>query len=220
MITLTANISGVIDLNYSNMRSIEGTIIDRKNIKMPSWGVVSNNGKVRFVDSLGNIKEMVENNQLTDKISIKMFLNNTISKYSEQIGLYWTKSWDYDNNSQEIEVTFSDLLEEMQSIKIPKKYYSYFKNGEIPETAKDLYISLRTVSNYKINKPKNKGFLMKSFEELEQITQIHLANITIKYPYINEGTLWGHWNKFCELTQTHIFVDKQGYATCKYNEGN
>lgn len=219
MITVSVTIPKIGELNYSNLRSIESTIIDRKDIELPSWGVVSNSGRIKFIDNEGNVLKLSESGDL-EKALCTIYINNTLNNYKEQVGQYYTSSWDYDNDTKEATVVIKDLLEKMQSIDLRQQDFRYniFVNTNI--SAEEIYNLLRSITVTKMNKPYYLGFKMKAFEDLDNITKNHLQRIQVKYFYIEPANLWSYWNKFCNLTQTHIYTDKNGEATCKYNGGN
>lgn len=223
MITLTAKLTlhngTEIELNYGNSVSMEGNIFDRADTTLPSWGIISNSGKIKFIDSDGQIRSAIEKNLLKERTKIVLSVSNTVKGTKSNIGDYYAKNWDYDNNNFNVTVDFGDELQNMQDIQAEPYVYDLTTEG-YSITAKDLYDYIQA---YTVNiqaDTVNKRFNMATFEELDSNTQAHLSAITIPIPYFEQTNLWNVWQNFCEAFQTHIFKAKNQKIVCVYNEGN
>ena len=105
MITLTAKIyiseTEVIEVDRRNMLGVDRSIFDRSDLKLPSFGIISNTGNIEFNDNDGRVLHYAENLQLQKGQKCEIWLNNTlVENASELIGSFETDQWDYDNDSK------------------------------------------------------------------------------------------------------------------------
>lgn len=219
MITLTAKITladgTTYDVNKRNMLSFDSEIIDRSDIVMANFGIISNSGNLSFIDYDGRILNFAKSLKLNSKAKINIDLTNTISKATTQIGDFFAGKWNYDNNSANVSVSLVDGLQKMQDINvIPLVFNPQTKNADY-QMAYKLYEYLRaqTVNN---------GFDMVSISsaEFDSATKSHLQSMSVQYPYIPEMSLWRAWQQFCEAFQVHIFKAKNGKIICYYGKGD
>ena len=219
MITLTAKITLAdgteIPIKKKNALSIDESIIDRGDIILPSWGIISNGGSISFMDYDGNIKELAQSLKLTSQTKVNIYLNNTFLNQPINVGEFFADRWNYDNNSSEVRATFNDGLTQMQNIIIIPLEYSLQREDSTTNTAREIYDTLRsqTIAN---------GFDMISTSDsgFDNTTLQHLEKISIAYPYLEETNLWRAWQYFAEAFQLHIYKDRQGIIVCKYNGGD
>ena len=214
MITLTATIAreggNSIVLDYRNSLSIERSIFDRSDISMPSWGVISNGGKLKFVDTDGSIRALVESRKLKSGMAVTITLSNTISGASAPVGEFLTENWDYDNDRHNVSVSIKDELLKWQDILFTAiNYNPYDKNDW---SGKKIYEFLHSITP--------SDFDMLAFDELDEATKTHLSNIAVAFFILDSKNLWSAWNTFCEAFQTHIYKNNQNRTVCKYNGGN
>lgn len=214
MITLTATITkndgSLINLNYRNSLSLERTIYDRSDLKLPSWGIISNGGNLRFVDSDGSIKRLAEQRLLKSGMKVNFYLKNTISNSETGVGEFFTDQWNYDNDNRRVDVTIKDDLGKWQDIKISPITYSPYNEKNI--TGEIIYDSLYSLTPHNFN--------MLNFEQLDTITKDHLRNCKIEFFVLNSNNLWSAWTTFCKAFQTHIYKNNSSNTICKYNGGN
>lgn len=211
MITITAKIyisdTEIIEIDRRNMLSVSRSIFDRSDLKLPSFGIISNKGNIEFNDSDGKVLHYAENLQLQKGQKCEIWLNNTlVENASELIGSFETDQWDYDNDNRLVSVSLKDDLEEWQEINI---------DGFSLQTQKrldELYIILYEKTPSKYN--------MLAFSDLDETTQGILSNTYIQYPFLENGSLWQQWNKLCQVAQAHIYKNNDGYAVFFYNGGN
>ena len=201
-----------INIDNRNMISLERTIYDRADTKLPHWGIISNTGNISFNDLDGEVLDYAEQMLLNAGLKCEIYLNNTLVEgASELIAEYETAQWDYDNDNRVVSVSIKDDLEEWQDIYIPKiqlkaeKPFSFF------------YDYLWSFTD--IRGSKNGQYNMLSFDELDDNTKSVLENTYCKYPLLEASTLWQGWEKLCVAVQAHIYKDK-GVVQFRYNGGN
>jgi hypothetical protein len=195
-----------IELNKNNILNIEVQEIDRSDVELPLWGIVSNDGTLTIKDLRGNIKNLSRQKKLKGKIVVNLELVNTlVSDCKTSIGNFFAQNWDYDDNNRSVTVSLSDGLVEWQNINV--KLDVDLTRGAYSENAYDL------ISNV-LRETGNLG----EEEELpcDDTTTNHLANISIPIPSY-EGTLWSVLQNFCEAFQIRIYKNRSGQIVLKYN---
>lgn len=217
MITLTAKIyiseTEVIDIDRRNLISISSSIFDRSDLKLPSFGIISNTGNIEFNDNDGRVLQYAEGLKLQAGQKCELWLNNTLVEgANEMIGLFETDQWNYDNNSRVVSVSIKDDLEEWQEINVPEIPYDPRKIESKP--FKWLYDHLWAIATA------NANYNMLSFEDLDIETQAVLNCTFTQYPLIESGSLWQQWTKLCQVCQLHIYKNNNGIIVCRYNGGN
>ena len=214
MITLTAKIyiseTEIIEINRRNVVSIECSVFDRSDLKLPSFGIISNTGNIEFNDSDGRVLQYAENLKLVKGLRCEIMLTNSLVEgASELVGVYETDEWNYDGDSRLVSVSIKDDLEEWQDINVPAIDYDARNNQSKPFSWLYEHLYSITVNNYN----------MLSFEQLDEPTKTVLQSIHIKYPLLKSASLWQQWNKLCQACQLHIYKDN-GIVKCRYNGGN
>ena len=197
MITLSAKIyvsaTETIEINQNNLKSLEINFSDREDADEPSFGIVSNTGKLSFDDSDMQVIGLIQQNVLGNSNKIEFFINNTLAKVHKSIGVFYPDKWTYDNNSRLISATIKDDLQEWQGVVISQP--SSLQNF----TYKDLYYE-----NVAQTPSKFKFFI--SQETLDYLSQI----IETKSSRLVGNTLWARWQQFCEATMLHIYKNSKG----------
>lgn len=204
-----------IDLDYSNLISMSGSIFERSDYKLPNFGIISNSGNIEFNDIDGEILDYAEEGWLTGGLETKLKLTNTLAKNAQTVvGTYYTAIWNYDTDNRTVSVSIKDDLEEWQDINVEGFNYDPRTPNKVLEhkTMGELYTWLwgKTPSKYK----------MQTLDELDEDTRTKLNSTYIEYPLLKSGNLWQQWSKFCEANQTHIYKNFNGITVCKYNGGN
>lgn len=218
IITLTAKIyiseTIIIDINYNNLISLNRNISYRGDNKLPSYGIISNVGNLEFNDFNGKVLEYAEQLLLTSDLKVVIMLNNTSSNNSIQVGVFETSDWDYDNNNRSVSVSLKDDLEEWQDIQVQGFDYDPRTPNAVltNQTMADLYVWLygKTPSKYQ----------MLTFDELDEKTKAILTATTIKYPLLENGTLWEQWTKLCQVCGLYIYKNNQAKTVCTYTYGS
>lgn len=198
-----------IEINAKNIISLEGSIFSRGDNKLPSYGIISNTGRLEFNDHNRKVLEYIKNNKLK-KVTTKLYLINTLVKdFKTNVGTYYSDKLEYDNDNRKISQTFIDDLEEWQDIQVqgfscnPLKPYQVLQNGSM----QDLYNYLKEHTPSKYN--------MLSFDNLDGETKRILSNTFLEYPYLESGSLWKQWNKLCQICQLYIYKNNKGQTVCR-----
>lgn len=217
MITLTAKIyiseTEVIEVDRRNILSIDRSIFDRSDLKLPSFGIISNTGNIEFNDNDGRVLQYAESLKLQAGQKCELWLNNTLVEgANERIGLFETDQWNYDNDSRVVSVSIKDDLEEWQEINVAEISYDPRKTESKPFSW--LYKHLWGITTV------NGNYDMLSIDELKEDTQAVLNNTYIQYPLLESGSLWQQWTKLCQVCQLHIYKNNDGAIVCRYNGGN
>ena len=221
MITLTARIeipngreNIEVNIDRRNLISLNRNISSRADGSLPSYGIKSNTGNIKFTDINGEILEYAENLLLISDLKVEIFINNTLNKTNEQVGSYRTQYWDYDNDNRTVSVSLKDDLEEWQDISIdgfdydPRNPYKVLANGSMG----NLYKWLWNVTPEK--------YQMVEFDDLDEITKNILTSTVIKYPLLNSSTLWSQWHKLCVVCGLYIYKNNKGNTVCIHTLGS
>lgn len=207
-----------IELDETNLLDFERTIMDRSDIKRPSFGIISNTGKLSFIDKDGEVKDYITQQLISSQNIISAYLENTNTGAKEQIAYFNTESWSYNNSQSLVDVQLKDDLEEWQDINVPA--IDYVPTVSTSQTAEWFYRYLqeeRIVNGEKVRITPKK-YKMLSFEELDSATQGVLSGTTIQYPSLESSNLWNEWDKLCQLCFLHIYKRNDGRTVCKYSE--
>lgn len=186
-----------LDLDYRSLRSVSHKIIDRGDIELPSYGIMSNSGSFEFKDIDNQIQEYIEERLLRANMQVEFFINNTTTKITQKIGEARTNKWNYNVSNYVVSVSLKDDIEEWQNIQIDKQ--SYYIYSEIT-TMLDVYNSLKSITPTKYR-----------FASLSTDVSTYLSNIKLGYTArLESGSLWSAWDKFGKANALHIFKNKQG----------
>lgn len=200
-----------INVNRTNIQSIDVKLTDRGDLKLPSFGIISNAGSLSYIDSNGATLELATQNRLQEGNKCEIFLKNTlVPNKSESIAILETAQWDYDNESKIVDVSLQDELVEWQSINVDAVSYDPTKADAKPLSWFYRHLWGSTKPNYD----------MLSFDELDDDTKAMLSNTKVRYQLLKNGTLWQQWTKLCEVGLSHIYKGKDGRIVYKYNGGN
>lgn len=199
-----------IEVDKQNIERLSRSSTDRSDYKFPIWGIISNTCEIEFKDLNGEILDYIEQDLLVQGLSCKVFINDTLSGISQQIGEYYADQWNYDNDNRIVNVSLKDDLEEWQNINVEE--VSYDPRDTTQQNLQFFY-------EYLYEKTPDK-YSMLSFGELDGVTQDILINTIIRYPLLNSGSLWQQWTKICQVAQAHIFKNNEGKTVFVYNGGN
>jgi hypothetical protein len=210
-LVITGIYAGVsIEVDRRNLISLDRSIFDRSDLKLPSFGIICNTGNIEFNDIDGEIRDYAEQLLLQSGLACEIKLNNTITGASELVAKMETNQWDYDNDNRFVSVSLKDDLEEWQDINVPE--ISYDKRNAESKPFSWLYEHLWAITN--------PNYPMQSLDELGEETYNVLTNTYIQYPLLKSGSLWQQWTKLCQVCQLHIFKNSDGIVVCRYNGGN
>jgi hypothetical protein len=181
-----------IVINSRNMLSMTRTIMERADNERPSWGIISNAGNIEFKELDDEIQAYIQDEVITQGLSCKIFIKDTLSGVEEKVADFYTDTWDYNAEDKVISVSLKDDLEEWQDILC----------AEYPlqeaMTIYDIYEYLLTLTPEKF-KSSNGSF------EVDEQTRNYLQSITCSYPYLESDNLWQQWQKFCEACGLYIY---------------
>lgn len=197
-----------IDLDETNLLDFERTIMDRSDIKKPSYGIISNTGSLSFIDKDGEVADYIAQQIISSQNVISAYLENTETGAKEQIAYFNTQSWSYNNSQSLVDVQLKDDLEEWQDINVPA--INYVPTVSAPKTAEWFY---RYLYQFMVDNKLDK-YKMLSFEELDETTKTVLSGTTIQYPLLESSNLWNEWGKLCQLCFLHIYKRNDGRTTC------
>lgn len=188
-----------INIDRKNLISISRSIFDRSDLKLPSYGIISNTGNIEFNDFDGEVRDYAEQLLLESGLKCEIKLNNTLTNGATQtIGLFKTDEWDYDNDNRVVSVSLKDDLEEWQDILLE----------EYPlQNTMNMY----EIYQYLVSKTPSKwNFVIDSF------TRNRLESIICSYPYLEENNLWAQWQKLCEVCALYIYKNNLGEVVIKH----
>jgi hypothetical protein len=202
-----------INVNKTNIISIDASLFSKSDIKKPSYGIYSSSGNISFKDIDGEIADYAEQRLLTSNSKVELFLENTLANCSQKVAEFYTAEWQYDALTKEANVTMKDELEEWQDINVegfiydPRTPFKTIRNG-----------SFRYLYDW-LHKATPSKYRMISYNELDESTRNVLSNTKISYPYLKEASLWNQWQKVCEVCKSYIYKDNQGKTIFKYLNG-
>lgn len=186
-----------VKIDRSNTLSLESSITDRSDIKLPSWGIISNGGRIEFKDTNGEIKDYAEQGFLQEGLPCKIYLKDTISKFKQAVGSFYTTNWEYDYEKKTATTTLSDALLELQNTNSGEIL------SEVNDTIKSILDGVYLSTNFKIDS--------------ETVT--HLTNTKVPFRYLHSGSKWSKLQEICTAAQCYIYADKNGDIIMKYING-
>lgn len=196
-----------IDIDKSNLSSLNRIIADRQNIIDPVYGIISNYGSVNVSDFDETILDLINQGIFTKKLEVDLYINDKSVDKIRQIAKYNIKQITYQNEDRKVSVEIKDTLEEWQDINIPALDIDPSVND--PQTAKYYY-------DYLYEKTVELGYDMLPFNELDSDTQAIINNTIIQYPLLDNNTLWNEWSALCELCFLHIYSNNIGRIVVQY----
>lgn len=186
-----------ISIESNEITNVDFSGQDRSNILTPSWGIKSNTGEIEVYDMSGAIEGMKTAGVIIDS-NIKLFLK--ADNRQEQIGSFYINKAEKDDQSAKIKLNYQDILESWNNYNIGNKRVR--SNAYL-----DNYL------NFVLNDMANR---IKFFDdETEQLWK----SIRLEKAYLKEGSMWATVAKFCEVSGSYVFCDKEGNAVIKYNGG-
>lgn len=222
--TIYSALDIIIDLR--NMISLNSRIIDRSDIKMPSWGIISNTGDIDFKELYGEIEYCINENLITQGSLCSIILEDTLSGRETGVATFYTDTWDYDDDDKTVMLSLKDDLEEWQDINVNEIPYDPIDINSKPFSW--FYEYLWKLTSNRSSYVNSNGetiigtgsYNMLSILELDEDTKSVLNNTYIQYPLLEKGNLWQQWTKLCQVCQLHIYKNNNGVVVCRYNGGN
>lgn len=198
-----------IEIGYNQLLGITSKIADRGDFNLPSYGIISNVGTLEFSDFSGEIGDYASQHLLDSGAKVEIKLNNTIANKHQVVSNFYASKWSYDNNSRRVSVSLKDDLEEWQNIVVEGFFYDAMNSKPLNGEYFYRYLHGKTPSKYN----------MLAFEGLDTNTQMVLQDNYIKYPFLDQSTLWQQWQKLCTTFLLKIYKNKNGITTCIWNGG-
>lgn len=186
-----------INIDNKNIISISGSLFDRSDLKLPSFGIISNKGEIEFNDISGEIRDYAEQGFLNSGLTCEIKLKNTLVDGAEETtSIFKTDEWSYDNDKKKVSISVKDDIEKLQYINVSEIYY---KRQELEKKPLSWWY------DFLYSKTKLNGFNMLSFKELDEKTKSVLNAIIIDSPYINASSLWSAWVKICVASLSRMY---------------
>lgn len=193
-----------INLDERSITGFEYNFTDREYNDKPSYGIVSSSGSISFNDSKRDVIDYIKA-QLIDKSSlVDVYIKNTNYSTKYTVAKTYTDQWQYDNDNFLVSVTLKDNLDGMQNCDFSGLVYSGSQ-----KTGKEIYeyILAQTPAE----------FLFPTFSELDSNTQNFLTTNYIKFPYMENSSLWSAWDKFCWAFCCKIYKNEYGITIVKHS---
>lgn len=196
MIKLTATIehgyTTLINVDEKNLLSFKCSFMSVSDISKPSYGIISNEGSLDLIDTDGEIFRLYkERNSRLRNSTIRVYISNDLTNFSENIGTFYSVDWSYDEYEKKSTISFRDDIIKWQDVEIDA-----VKEIEAEKSAFEIY-----------EYAKSKTPTTFSFS-LDENTEKYLKSYKIVFPFIDEGTLWSLWDKICQACALHIYKNK------------
>jgi len=183
-IVINAIIAGYSEQRTYTERDIKNLVCSQEisgDNTLPSFGLIGQYGSFKIMDRKSELLNFMNKNMLRDNTEIIIKYNGNL------IGTFYSKLWTYEEKSKSFSVQLEDKTKDLNNILVPK--LGYVSNM----SALDLMYILLGYSNYK-----------------DIVESVELFGIWIQDFYMEECSLYEAFNKFCQLTQTCIFVNQDG----------
>jgi hypothetical protein len=197
-----------------NIVGIETEIRDRDAIDYPSFGVISNGGRISFKDTGGVFRKYVTDGNVSISDPVDIYLVNTVTRGKEKVGSYLISTISFDPDSMEMELQLTDGMEMLQDFDFeginPYKYTQNDTNMGISTNLVDI------VGEFMIEAKRKTDI---GFEYIGETFE-NMKKISIPTPIVEKSSLWMAFQKSSISSQTHIFKNKNGNVNIAYNGGN
>lgn len=210
-----------IQIDRQNILDLECGIDERSDNTQPSWGIISNKASLSFNDPFGVFKEKAEKRILRSGAKCVIILNNTIAKIQKIVGTYIVEDWNYDSENKEVSASLTDGLESWQDIQ-----YSGFppiknRSGTVYDIGSTLRASDIIFNGFgDLVKPLSaisteNGIVVSATEQARNI----LFNTLINFSTMEKSSLWGAFEKICQICGLYIIVDENRNAIIRTEFG-
>lgn len=177
-----------------NLTSLSCEMFERNDISLPSYGIISNKGKLSFVfnDKDRDFKYYFDNYILSNKFEAEIYIENTMySAKSQKIAHFLCTDWDYDQYDKTVTISLQDDLLEWQEL--TGETIDFKQN----RTAFEMYESLVSFTD--------------NFEfEIDEKTEEYLKSTTFSLSFVKKNNLWNMWQSFCEALALHLYKNPNG----------
>lgn len=182
----------ILKIDRRNLISLDSNIVDRSDISLPSWGVISNRGSITFNDISGEVLDYAENGLLSEGQEVNIYLEDTLSTLlnkKTKVGNFITSKWNYDNDSKVASVSLTDGLETLQNLPTSVLRSPLYVTDDFYSILHGLEMSV-----------KNEYLFMYDISISDLLTNTKYSEIMI-----GEGSVWGHLNKVCEALGCYAY---------------
>ena len=189
---LGKNVNTIQHIDKRNILSYESEIKDRDDIKKPSFGLISNGGRISFNDKNQKFLNNYNHGFVNKQCKVYIYINNTVSKQSQKLGTYYIDAVDYDVENNVVNITVTDGLTRYQEINVDK--IVFFEDVGAQEIWQKISEKM--------------GFNETDFDAYW---------VNIKYANIEGGTLWSQATKLASASYGIGYVDENGKLILKSN---
>lgn len=180
-----------LKIDRRSLISVDSNIIDRSDISLPSWGVISNRGNLFFNDINGDVLDYAEQGLLQEGQEVNIYLKDTLSGLETTVGSFVTISWDYDNNSKVVTVELSDGLEDLQQIQNILMYPKYDEDTML----------------YVLQKVLESKYILQNDIVFLGNTLYFLRNTTLSLYEFPRESVWAQLQKVCDVCGLYVCVN-------------
>ena len=192
--TFGTSVDTTFVVDKRNILSLESEIRDRADVDKPSFGVISSGGRLTVKDHNKILLDYATIGMLTEGVAIRVFLNNTVTKHSKQIGIYYIDDVHYDNDNRSVSVSYNDGLEDLQNITVLP--------DPIVKSQSMRQILVNVLSNH---------LPLGSIFEITEIADERLSKTVCQYPYFDtERSLWYYISQVCTICGLFAYKNDQG----------
>lgn len=189
-----------IHLDYSKITDIDVGIVTQADFSKPSYGIVSNSGRLSFNDFYNEISDYIELGLLKEGALVQIYIENSLVKSQKyKVCEMYTNKWTYDEENKSVTVTLVDGLEKLQDIE--------FNGIEFFPRTQNQKSTFTEIYNELVKATVDIGYkVYANGTTLNIIGRMHTT-----HKYMENSSLWSAWNKFAIATKTHIYKNADGY---------
>lgn len=173
---------------------------DRSDTALPSWGIISNSGRLEMYDVDGSIGRLSREGKLARS---PIYLDIDFGYRTERLGNFIITSASQDRDNSHTKIEFKDVLDSWQRIQMNTYIYPYVPREVF---ATDIIDEIKERAG-------------QSLYYYDDTTQRWLENLYIEFPIIDSGSLWSQMTKICEVSACYIFCDSNGVPNIRYGGG-
>lgn len=190
---MVVGIESAVGLAFDKRNGLQNARLARtytSNLGMPQYGVVSQEGAVVLFDFNSEIDDLAQQGALTGGATAKFEMGK---ETKGGIGKYNTGDW-RDKNDNNYEVSLGDALLLWQNINVPDDLH-YLADYTTASGLMSVLMALDTSLSYETTSSYFFGYY---------------NDIVINYPHREQCTLWEAWQKFCNATNSYVYMQANG----------
>lgn len=181
----------VIDINGRSLHSCTISFSDVEYNDRPSYGLISNQHTLAYVDANGDVINYASSPLLEGNKRIELYIENTDYEEKEKVLDLYVNQWNYDEYQKLVTVNITDDLIELQDLSISG--YPMEENKDMQYLYEKLYADT----------PQKYGFPV--FQSLPASIKTKCTSIVARYFYLDASSLWEAWNKWCNIVGVKIY---------------